>query len=334
MPPPARDKTTTRDGEPSLRGLRAFVAVEETGSISAAAARLGASVSGISQHISSLEDALGAILFDRRARPVTLTPAGQVLRGHAHRILAAVAEARADLAEISLPSLPHLNLAIIDDLDASLTPVLVSGLQARFSRSFVHAFSGRSDQVLDRLRTRQADIVVTALPPTDGNAFHGIPLLREPFVLVTARGAIPPGEDRRAALLRLPFVQYSESIPIGQAVARQLRRVRLSPDRRYGFEATRSVLAMVVRTGGWTLSTPLNLLDSERFLPDVDISSPPFAGFTRQIYLVCRAGELGHLPDRLAQDCRAILRDEVLPRFAQIAPDLAAGLQILDDPGT
>jgi DNA-binding transcriptional LysR family regulator len=115
--------------ELTLRGLRVFVALEEAGSIAGAAQRIGGSSSGVSQHISALEAAIGAKLFDRRAKPVTLTPAGQVLRAHAHRILSVVSEAQAELAEISLTSLPKLNLAIIDDLDASLTPVLVLALQ-------------------------------------------------------------------------------------------------------------------------------------------------------------------------------------------------------------
>jgi DNA-binding transcriptional LysR family regulator len=72
--------------ELTLRGLRVFIALEETGSIGGAAQRIGGSPSGVSQQITALERAVGAKLFDRRARPVTLTPAGQVQRVHAHRI--------------------------------------------------------------------------------------------------------------------------------------------------------------------------------------------------------------------------------------------------------
>lgn len=319
--------------ELTLKGLRVFVALEETGSIAGAALRLGASASGVSQHITALEDSVGAKLFDRRARPVTLTPAGQVLRGHAHRILSVVSEAQTDLAEINLTSLPQLNLAIIDDLDASLTPVLVSALQARFSRCFVNAFSGRSDEVIRRLQSREADVGVTALPAPDGNAFRSVPILREPFVLVSAKGVIAPGEDVLAALNRLPFVQYSEAIPIGRTVAAHLKRVRLTPKNRFAFEATRSVLAMVVQTGGWTLTTPLNLLDAERVIPLLDVAPLPFAALSRRIQLIARSEELGHLPDDLARDCRHMVRNRLLPRFAEIAPAIADAIEIADDEG-
>jgi DNA-binding transcriptional LysR family regulator len=317
--------------ELTLRGLRVFVALEETGSIAGAAQRLGGSSSGVSQHITALESAIGAKLFDRRAKPVTLTPAGQVLRVHAHRILSVVSEAQAELAEISLTSLPQLNLAIIDDLDASLTPVLVSALQARFRKCFVHAFSGRSDQIIERLNAREADIGVTALLPADTTTFQSAPILRETFILVTAKGVIGPGSDPRETLTRLPFVQYSETMPLGQKVAQHLKRVKLNVPRRFAFEATRSVLAMVVQTGGWTMTTPLNLLDAERFIPMVDVLPLPFAGETRHVHLVARAEELGHLPEALARDCRRILRDVLVPRFAAIAPGFERAIEVAED---
>lgn len=316
--------------ELTLRGLRMFVALEEAGSIAGAAARISGSPSGVSQHITALEAGVGAKLFDRRAKPVTLTPAGQALRAHAHRILSVVSEAQSELAEISLTSLRTLNLAIIDDLDASLTPVLVLALQARFAKSFVHAFSGRSDQVISRLQAREADIGVTALLPANTNTFRSVPLLREAFILVTAKGAIRPGQDVRGMLAKLPFVQYSESIPIGQKVAQHLRRVRMNVTSRFALEATRSVLAMVVQTGGWTLTTPLNLLDAERFIPALDILPLPFAGATRHVYLVARNEELGHMPEALARDCRRILRDVLVPNFVAIAPGFEGAIEVAE----
>lgn len=232
------------------------------------------------------------------------------------------------MAELNMASLVQVNLAIIDDLDATLTPVLVSAVQARLPRCFVHAVSGRSDHVTDRIVTRAADIGVSALLP-EGAGYQTIPLLVEPLVLVAAKGAI--SGDIREGMNRLPFVQYSETLPIGQKIARHLRRVRMNPPRRFALEATRSVLAMVVQTGGWTITTPLNLLDAERFLPSLDVLPLPFAGDTRQVHLIARAGELGGLPESLARDCRTLLRAGIVPRFDCIAPALAGAIQVLDE---
>ncbi|WP_199201040.1 LysR family transcriptional regulator [Mesorhizobium sp. 131-2-1] len=315
----------------SLRGLRVFVAVEETGSIGEAATQIGGSPSGVSQLITALESAVGAKLFDRSARPVTLTPAGQVLRVHAHRILEAVSEAQSELAELNLSSLPQLTLAILDDLDASLTPVLVASLQTRFRNCFVNAFSGRSDTITQMVIDRKADIAVSVVMPSDANRYRSIAILREPFILVAAKGAISPGSDLREQLASLPFVQYSEAMPIGRIVAQQMKRLRFKVPRRYAFEASRSVFAMVVQTKGWALTTPLNVLDAERFVPQLDIMTIPFPAFSRRIYLIARNEELGHLPQQLADDCRRLVRERLLPRFSEIAPAISSPIEVVED---
>ncbi|WP_424629950.1 LysR family transcriptional regulator [Bradyrhizobium sp. SYSU BS000235] len=61
----------------SLRQINSFVAVYEEGSFTAAAAREGATQSGISQHIKQLESELAVLLFERNGRDVEPTLAGK-----------------------------------------------------------------------------------------------------------------------------------------------------------------------------------------------------------------------------------------------------------------
>jgi DNA-binding transcriptional LysR family regulator len=313
----------TLGGTLNLRELYAFVAVEETGSISRAAQRLGSSSPNVSQQISALERAVGTKLLDRRARPIILTPAGQMLRVHAHRILNTVSEAQVELAELKLSSLPRLSLAIIDDLDASLTPVLVSSLRKRFRNCFINAFSGRSDWVTDKLIRREVEVAVSGVVPRDSNAFRASTILREPFILLTARGLLRKRDNVLERLQTHPFVQYSETMPIGVQIAQHLNRVRFAVRKQFAFEASRSVFAMVVQARGWTLATPLTLLDADQFLSEVDVHPIPFGALSRRVHLIAHAGELGRLPERLARDCRHMLTERVIPRFAAIAPAIA-----------
>ncbi len=62
----------------SLRQIRSFVAVYEEGSFTAAAAREGATQSGISQHIKQLESELAVMLLERNGRDVEPTLAGKL----------------------------------------------------------------------------------------------------------------------------------------------------------------------------------------------------------------------------------------------------------------
>lgn len=312
----------------SLRGLRVFIALEQAGSVADAAKALGLSKSNVSQQITAMEAGVGAKLFDRTRRPISLTPAGQTLSLHAHRILATVSEAEASMAERNLGSLPVLNFAIIDDLDASLTPSLAASLQARLPRCFICTFSGRSDQVTSRLLSREADIAVTASIPSGMHRFQVLQLLREKFVLVTARGAYAPDLDWREQLSRLPLIQYSEAMPMGSMVSTHLKRIGFYAPRRFSFEASRSVIATVGQTGGWTLTTPLSILDASRFKERIDIFALPFAGLSRQIYLINRTDELGTLPETLAKQCRDLLQRDAIPEFAGMAPHLADAIEI------
>ena len=62
-----------------LRSLQAFVAVCDTGSMTAAAKQLGVSQSAISQAVSALEREQGTSLFDRDSRPPRANSAGRAL---------------------------------------------------------------------------------------------------------------------------------------------------------------------------------------------------------------------------------------------------------------
>jgi DNA-binding transcriptional LysR family regulator len=73
-----------------LRHVRSFIAVAEEGNFGRAAERLRIAQSAVSQQIKSLERSLGVKLFDRAARPIELTPAGERFLGHARAILESV----------------------------------------------------------------------------------------------------------------------------------------------------------------------------------------------------------------------------------------------------
>jgi len=80
------------------RKLLAFTTLARVGSFTLAAHELHLTQSAISHAIKSLEQDLDCRLFDRLGRRVTLTPPGQHLLDHAHKIIAEMRSAREDLA--------------------------------------------------------------------------------------------------------------------------------------------------------------------------------------------------------------------------------------------
>lgn len=99
---------------PPLKTLRAFAAAGTRESFQEAAADLGVTPSAISHQVRALEEWVGAPLFERSVRKVTLTPLGSILAGQVNsgfnEISTALIEARAGAVETKLrvSSLPLL----------------------------------------------------------------------------------------------------------------------------------------------------------------------------------------------------------------------------------
>ena len=95
-----------------LTQLRTFVAVAESGSVSAGAERVFLSQSSVSEQLKKLEERAGQPLFVRSKQGVCATPAGNRLLDHARRILAMSEAAFEDLQGRSLDG--ELRIAITD----------------------------------------------------------------------------------------------------------------------------------------------------------------------------------------------------------------------------
>ncbi|WP_375280110.1 LysR substrate-binding domain-containing protein [Pseudooctadecabacter sp.] len=83
------------------RALAVFVAVHEAGSFSGAGRRLKLSTSVISHHVSRLEDKVGASLFFRSTRSLSLTPEGRAILTSARAMVKAADDAFDILTETS-----------------------------------------------------------------------------------------------------------------------------------------------------------------------------------------------------------------------------------------
>jgi DNA-binding transcriptional LysR family regulator len=84
--------------ELTLIGLKVVLEVARTGSFSAAAERLGYTQSAVSRQIAVTEKVAGTPLFERHARGVRPTAAGEVLVRHAGKVLDGVTAAGHELA--------------------------------------------------------------------------------------------------------------------------------------------------------------------------------------------------------------------------------------------
>lgn len=310
-------------GRVTLWGIESFLAVAEEGAISAAARRLGVSPSAISQQLTGLEAALGAILLDRSARPMGLTPAGLRFRIHAQTILNTEAEARADLAVAGLSGLTTLRLGMIEDFDAEVTPNLLTTLARDLPGCRFLLETGASHRLLDQLEARALDVIVAADQgsevSTEGwREVH--PILSEPFVAVAPKGQ---------QIGSLPLIQYTARHLMGRQIAAHLAQQNLRPAHRFELDSYHAILAMVAQGEGWTILTPLALHHAARFREAVSVAPLPFAPLDRSLSLSAREGVLRDIPGQIATRLRGLVDQQVLQPALAAWPWMKGSLRLL-----
>lgn len=88
-----------------------FVAVAENGSFAAAARKLGITKSAVSKRVGGLEAHLGAQLFHRSTRSISLTEAGEIYLAHAIQALGSAQEAEDAVAALQGDPIGHLKVS-------------------------------------------------------------------------------------------------------------------------------------------------------------------------------------------------------------------------------
>lgn len=178
--------------ELTVLGLRVVLEVARSGSFSAAAATLGYTQSAISRQVAATEDAVGARLFERRARGVRPTAAGEVLVRRAIRVLGEVDGALQEVVGLRERMAGRLVVGAFPAAAASLVPRAVARLIARHPQLDVSLVEAASPVLVRRLRTGRIEVAVAALGADDpdvdltGLRSEGIRLARGPGIAVAS----------------------------------------------------------------------------------------------------------------------------------------------------
>ncbi|HDJ1440269.1 TPA: LysR family transcriptional regulator [Serratia rubidaea] len=111
--------------------MRFFLAVASCGSLSAASEQLFVAVSAISRKIQRLEAQVGAPLFERHARGMVLTEAGQIFENHLRKSLLNIEQAVAEIKGLKAVRRTALRVACSNGLAFSLLPQLMARFRAQ-----------------------------------------------------------------------------------------------------------------------------------------------------------------------------------------------------------
>lgn len=304
----------------NLHSLKAFLAVGTTGSMTAAAARLGLTQSAISQAIRQLEEVLGTVVLDRSRRPLALTAAGLVLQRHAQPLIDDAEALRTRVRHAGSHKLPELKIGVVDSFASTAGPELIRALLKTTSRLSFR--SGLTHDQAEALLNRNLDVIITndAMDEVDGLARW--PILSEPYLLLMHERLAASGyaSDLKQLAAKHSLIRFSARSHMGAQVERHLRRLGLKAPHRLEVDGSDALVAMVAAELGWGIATPLCMLQVRSRLHGITMLPFPGPGFGRQLHLVTRAGEYGEVPQKIAALAHQVLREHCMPELRKLIP--------------
>ena len=162
--------------------LRAFVAVAETGRMTAAARIVHLSQGAVSQQVKRLESLFDAILFERKADAMTLTREGERLIVRAHRLIALNDEVVGEMRGEDFNG--EVRLGVAHDIVGTLMPQILRAFRRERPNVLVTLVSDVSHVLRQHLRERRIDI---ALLTESRRGAHAEYLLTDRLLWVGAR---------------------------------------------------------------------------------------------------------------------------------------------------
>lgn len=193
----------------TIRELGYLVALADHGHFGKAADACCVGQPTLSTQLSKLEKRLGITLFERNNKSVGITPVGQRILARARQILAEAEHIIELSRELADPLSGETRVGIIPTLSPYILSWLVPALAAAAPKLKLIIHEDLTDRLIDRLRNRELDAALLALP-VDAPDLVTLPLFDEPFFAVVPttnplaqRSGVNPEELRDEHLLLL-----------------------------------------------------------------------------------------------------------------------------------
>jgi DNA-binding transcriptional LysR family regulator len=166
-----------------LRQIKFFMAVAEERHFGRAAERMYIAQPALSQHVRRLERELEVQLFDRSARQVRLTPAGEAFLEVAKRMSRQVDEATMAARRAEAGEAGSLGVGVHLPVAAPVLSVLLRHWNRLRPAVRPRLTSGRTGELIDLVRRRELDVALVDGPVTDRSLSSAL-VLEDHMVIV------------------------------------------------------------------------------------------------------------------------------------------------------
>ena len=171
----------------TMTQLRSFLAVVETGSVTAAAEELYVTQPSVSAAVSALSKEVGADLTVRFGRSVEPSAAGKAFAPYAANVIGLLDQGGRAAREAAGVAERELRIAAVTTAAEHIVPQLVQEFSARHPELALTLDVGNRQRVFREVAGHRVDAAVGGRPPADGQ-LSGEPFLDNPILLITAPG--------------------------------------------------------------------------------------------------------------------------------------------------
>jgi LysR family transcriptional regulator, regulator of abg operon len=147
-----------------LNQFRNIIAINERGSLRAAARYLGLAQPALSRSVQELEHELGVQLFERRARGMTLTAMGEVLVRRAGNVMTEVRRAREEIEQLDGGTSGTVAAAMSIAAHLAIVPKMLPPFRARYPNVDLRLIEGVYPTVEAGLKDASIDFFVGPSP--------------------------------------------------------------------------------------------------------------------------------------------------------------------------
>ncbi|MFI6998024.1 LysR family transcriptional regulator [Nocardia sp. NPDC050175] len=303
-----------------LRHLRAFHALATELNFTRAAARLHLTQQALSNQIKQLETRIGATLFQRNSRQVTLTDAGRTLLARVPDILDTVGAAIADTRDTESGERTELIVGIRGVTGLDITPRVLRAFSAEYPHVAVTVGKVEFDDSSAGVLAGASDVGLIWLPAPDG--LDVTPLLSE------ERIALLPADHPFAAdtavlpadLAVQPFAWWTDNRDLAAREFMTLAEYRDGPAIIGAEVATLEDLLAAVGSGQ---AVAVSVASVSRFFPWSGVITRPLVDVAPAVLAVaCRTGDTRPL-------VAAFIRTAM-----KVGAELAAEGAVTESPGT
>lgn len=191
-----------------LKDLRLILAIEETGQLQLAAERLAIAQPAASRMLASIERSLGAPVFLRHPKGMTLTPAGAILARAAINLVNGLEHALDDVEAVRTGRAGVVRVGAVTGGAVALLVPAISALKARAAAAEIYVDVEPSDSLLNGLMSGEYDFVLSRFKSGMDFRMFKLRLARSESVRFLVRGGHPLAKRRRLSLSDLAGFEW------------------------------------------------------------------------------------------------------------------------------